>query len=82
MDTLAGCFCVVALLEEEAVVEVLLLDILEDFVILDALEEVLGFDATVETAELAEDLLCSLCDSWSKALIACNLEELDNDIND
>lgn len=78
LDTLAICLCDVSLLDVVAV-ETLLLADFEDFEIFDDLED---FDATVDTTELWDDLLCSLWDSWSKALMACNLEELDSDIND
>lgn len=68
---------VVGVAEDEVLPE----DDLEDLELLETLDD--DLEATVETTrELLDDLLCSLWDSWSKALMACNLDELDSDIND
>lgn len=56
--------------------------LLEDLEVLDDLDDFEVFDVAVETTELCDDLLCRRWDNWSNALIACNLEEFERDIND
>lgn len=81
MDTFAVFLCAV-FLPDMVEAEVLLRDDLDVPDDLEDLEDLDGFDVAVDTTELYDDLLCRRWDNWSKALIACNLEELERDIKE